>query len=74
MKRTLNITGYSVHQLANDKIFHVAFPFQKEANWYNDNFSDNNGLDLYAKMYNILGEREQFWKDLYDCFQKVCPR
>ena len=75
MRRTLNITGYSVHQLANDKIFHVAFPFQKEANWYNDKFSDNSEMDLYAKMYNFLGERElnKFWKDLYNCSLKVCP-
>ena len=75
MRRTVNTTGYSVHHLANHKIFHVAFPFQKEANWYNDNFSDNSELDLYAKMYNFLGEREldKFWKDLYNCSLKVYP-
>ena len=71
---TLNITGYSPQQMGNDTLFHVAFPFHKEANWYKGCCSEYNDRDYYAKMYNLLEDTDlqDFWTNLGDCFEKVC--
>ena len=70
---TLNITGYSPQQMGNDTLFHVAFPFHKEANWYKGCCSEYNDHDYYAKMYNLLEDTDlqDFWTNLGDCFEKV---
>ena len=76
MTYTLNITGYSPQQMGNDTLYNVAFPFHKEANWYNKSFDEYDELDYYAKMYNMLENKdlESFWRNLQACFEEVWLR
>ena len=73
MTRTLNITGYNPEKMGSGSLINIAFPFHKEANWYEQCCTEYKAHDYYAKLYKILGDKDlsRFWTDLKDCFEKV---
>ena len=73
MERTLSFNGYSPKEMGNETVSHVAFSFHKEANWYKECCKEYNELDYYAKLYNLLEDKDlkDFWENLEECFKKV---
>ena len=75
----MNISSYDpkiMEELRNigiKTVHKVAFPFHREAQWYDDCCSPYNSEDYFARLYQLLedGNNDNYWKHIFICFNDV---